>query len=34
MIEVPKEDVAADAAELPFVWLEVTYRANTESRAG
>ncbi len=27
MIEVPKEDVAADAAELPLVWLEVTYRA-------
>ena len=33
MIEVP-EDVAADAAELPFVWLEVTYRADTEGRAG
>ena len=33
MIVVPK-DIAADAAELPFVWLEVTYRANTESRAG
>ena len=32
MIEVPK-DVAADAAELPFVWLEVTYRANWEGRA-
>ena len=33
MIEVP-EDVAADAAELPLVWLEVTYRADTESYAG
>ena len=32
MIEVPK-DVAADAAELPFVRLEVTYRANSEGRA-
>jgi hypothetical protein len=27
LIEVPKEDVATDAAELPLVWLEVTYRA-------
>ena len=33
MIEVPK-DVAADAAELRVVWLEVTYRANTEGYAG
>ena len=33
MIEVP-EEIAADAAELPFVWLEVTYRANSEGRAG
>ena len=32
MIEVPK-DVAADAAELPLVWLEVTYHANSEGRA-
>ena len=24
MIEVPKHEVAADAAGLPFVWLEVT----------
>ena len=34
MIKVPTDDVAADAAGLPLVWLEVTYRANTESRAG
>ena len=40
MIEVPKDDVAADAAELPFVWLKVTYRANSgaalaeQARAG
>ena len=34
MIEAPKEDVAADAAELPLVWLEVTYRADTEGNAG
>ena len=34
MIEVPKEDVAADAAELPFVLLEVTYRAYMEGYAG
>ena len=33
MIEVPKDDVAADAAGLPFVWLEVTYRVNSEGRA-
>ena len=33
MIKVPTDDVAADAAGLPFVWLEVTYRANWEGRA-
>jgi hypothetical protein len=33
LIEVPEEDVAADAAELPLVWLEVTCRADTEGRA-
>ena len=32
LIEVTN-DVAADAAGLPFVWLEVTYRANWEGRA-
>jgi hypothetical protein len=34
LIEVPKDDIAADAAGLPFVWLEVTYRADTEGYAG
>ena len=33
MIVVPK-DIAADAAELPFVRLEVTCHANSEGRAG
>ena len=34
MIEVPKDDAAADAAGLPFVWLEITYHSNTEGYAG
>ena len=34
MIEVPRDDAAVDAAELPFLGLEVTYCANTEGCDG